>query len=140
MAGVLHELRDLSEYSPDNRAKDGLQSACKACGYIRNKKYRQDNPDSRKAYRLSEGFSCYTAHFPSGLYVGSGVTRSRRQRHLRGSSRIARKYGEKAIKFEVLFKGTEEQCKAREQALIDELGLNNLLNSNNVPNRRIFCG
>lgn len=98
----------------------------------RSKKYYKENREARVVYlkkcREREGFSVYRAIFPSGIYIGSGATASRRKKHLNGHSRIAKTLNEKALSFEVLVIGTKEYVAETEVKLIDSVGLGNLLN------------
>ena len=43
--------RSLSEYSPDKRAKDGLNTECKPCKSARGRIYRAENRDARNKAR-----------------------------------------------------------------------------------------
>jgi len=80
-----------------------------------------------------EGYCTYLALYPSGRYAGSGQTAERRRQHLSGNSAIARKVGEKATSFEVLFKGTKVECMEQERLLIARLNVDSLLNTDTKP-------
>lgn len=44
------EEKALDQFSKNSRAKDGLQTACKACNKINNAKFRQTKPEYQKQY------------------------------------------------------------------------------------------
>jgi len=117
---------------------------------VYNKRYRDKNKEKIKAYKkvydennkdkidaynktihLSEGLGVYKATYPSGVYVGSGKIYDRKNQHLRGNSGIARTLGEKATSFEILFlTDTKEESIIKESEVIEQVGLENLLNTN----------
>ena len=125
--------KDLGEYYKSKSAKDGLRSWCKECSTTDASAWAKTNKDKRTAINRkcanSQGYSVYMAIFPSGLYIGSGLTRSRRNCHSTGKSTIAKSLKEKATSFEVLMKGSKEKCIQEESKLIDLIGLDKLLNT-----------
>ena len=142
------ESKDRDMFYKCKTAKDGLRSHCKVCHHAmsakyykknsetidtRNAKWQRDKPSKvkeiRRRWRESEGLCVYQATFPSGRYIGEGLTAKRRSEHLCGTSRIAKTIGEKANQFLVIYKGTKEQCRLTEKMLIDRIGLENLLNT-----------
>ena len=42
--------KETTEFSKSSRAKDGLQTACKACNKIYNAKFRKERPDYQNSY------------------------------------------------------------------------------------------
>ena len=125
--------KSISEYYKRNDRKSGLHSQCKSCSLEGKKQYYKSNSDkiidSVSEYRKLGGYCVYQATYSVGQYIGSGLSLTRRQQHLSGISSIAKKLGNKATKFQIVFTGTKQQCVECESMLIDSIGIDNLLNT-----------
>lgn len=95
----------------------------------------EDVKAQQKALRESKGVGVYKVYFDCGVYIGSGQLYKRECDHMTGNSEISKKLGVKPITFEVVsLHGTRDEAYKAEQELIDEIGLNNILNVRNVFN------
>jgi len=123
--GKCNTLKGLTHFLKRKYSRDGYRHTCKEC----IKLYHSYNHKKAmmKANR-KEGYCAYIATYKSGTYIGSGLAYLRRGHHLGGTSRIAKSLKEKALSFEVVYKGNKENCLVVEQEYMDYYGLNNLFN------------
>jgi len=130
------KVRKLHDFYKHKLGCHGLQPRCKQCCTIETGRVRKNNAQHYKRYYANwlkrQGYCAYEAIFPEGKYIGSGQVPHRKCRHLKGTSGIALKLESKAIEFNIILKGTKEKCQELEAFLIDEIGLENLLNENKV--------
>ena len=76
----------------NKHTKDGYQSICKSCGYLRNRKYQQDHPEKVQEYSKR-----HWSKYRDEKIKGDRIRMDSRQRFLDSLKTPCAKCGEKRV-------------------------------------------